>query len=67
MARHIPVVHNVTYGNINQLWTNERAFLYMEEDSMFGKSWKLIDKESELCSYIAGQVLHGRLKVIAVI
>lgn len=67
MARHIPVVHNVTYGNISDFWTNERAFLYMEENGMFGKSWKLINKEFESCPYIAGQVLHGRLKVIAVI
>ena len=67
MARHIPVVHNVTYGNISKFWDNPKAFLYVEEDSMFGKSWKLIDKESELCSFIAGQVLHNRLKVIAVI
>ena len=67
MARHIPVVHNVTYGNISKFWDNPKATLYMEEDSMFGKSWKLIDKESELCSFIAGQVLHNRLKVIVVI
>lgn len=67
MARHIPVVYNVTYGNISKLWDNPKALLYKEEDSMFGKSWKFINKESELCSFIAGQVLHNHLKVIAVI
>ena len=67
MAKHIPVVHYVTYGNISKFWSDSKALLYKEEDSMFGKSWKLIDKQSELCSFIAGQVLHNRLKVIAVI
>jgi hypothetical protein len=67
MARHIPVVHYVTYRSISKLWTDPKALLYKEEDSMFGKLWKLIDKESELCSFIAGQILHNRLKVIAVI
>ena len=67
MARHIPIVHNVTYGNISKFWDNPKAFLYVEEDSMFGKSWKLIDKEAELCYGIAGRVLNGHLKVIAVI
>ena len=67
MAKHIPVVYNVTYGNISKSWDNPKALLYMEVDGMFGKSWKLIDKEAEFCYGIAGRVLNGHLKVIAVI
>ena len=66
MAKHIPVVYNVTYGNISKSWDNPKALLYMEVDGTFGKSWKLINKEAELCSYIAGSIRHG-LKVIAVV
>lgn len=64
MARHIPAVYNVTYGNISKFWDNPKATLF----SLDGYGcWVRINKEAEFCYVIAGQVLNGRLKVIAVI